>query len=45
VETEALSGMIRLLRHDHDLTVVLIEHDMGMVMKFPITSWCWTTAT
>jgi branched-chain amino acid transport system ATP-binding protein len=31
-ETEALSGMIRLLRDDHDMTIVLIEHDMGMVM-------------
>jgi branched-chain amino acid transport system ATP-binding protein len=30
-ETEALSAMIRLLRDEHDLTVVLIEHDMGMV--------------
>ena len=32
-ETEALSAMIRLLRDEHDLTVVLIEHDMGMVMS------------
>lgn len=32
-ETEALSKMIRLLRDDHNLTVVLIEHDMGMVMS------------
>ena len=32
-ETEALSGMIRLLRDEHDITVVLIEHDMGMVMS------------
>jgi branched-chain amino acid transport system ATP-binding protein len=32
-ETEALSGMIRLLRDEHDMTVVLIEHDMGMVMN------------
>lgn len=31
-ETEALSSMIRLLRDDHDMTIVLIEHDMGMVM-------------
>ncbi len=31
-ETEALSGMIRHLRDDHDMTIVLIEHDMGMVM-------------
>jgi branched-chain amino acid transport system ATP-binding protein len=31
-ETEALSKMVRLLRDEHDLTVVLIEHDMGMVM-------------
>jgi branched-chain amino acid transport system ATP-binding protein len=44
-ETEALSAMIRLLRDEHDLTVVLIEHDMGMVMSIPITSWCWTTAS
>ena len=32
-ETEALSGMIRVLRDQHDITVVLIEHDMGMVMS------------
>lgn len=32
-ETEALSRMIRVLRDEHDLTVVLIEHDMGMVMS------------
>ncbi|KQB54273.1 ABC transporter ATP-binding protein [Pseudomonas endophytica] len=32
-ETEALSAMIRLLRDEHDLTVILIEHDMGMVMS------------
>ena len=28
-----MSAMIRLLRDEHDLTVVLIEHDMGMVMS------------
>ncbi len=32
-ETEALSRIIRLLRDDHDQTVLLIEHDMGMVMS------------
>ncbi|MBJ9974773.1 ATP-binding cassette domain-containing protein [Pseudomonas sp. S75] len=32
-ETEALSAMIRVLRDEHDITVVLIEHDMGMVMS------------
>ena len=32
-ETEALSRIIRLLRDEHDLTVLLIEHDMGMVMS------------
>lgn len=32
-ETAALSAMIRHLRDDHDITVVLIEHDMGMVMS------------
>lgn len=31
-ETEELSAMIRKLRDDHDMTIVLIEHDMGMVM-------------
>ena len=31
-ETEALSGMIRLLRDEHDMTIVLIEHDMGVEM-------------
>ncbi|WHS62440.1 ATP-binding cassette domain-containing protein [Pseudomonas sp. G2-4] len=31
-ETIALSGMIRRLRDEHDMTIVLIEHDMGMVM-------------
>ena len=31
-ETEVLSDMIRLLRDEHDMTIVLIEHDMGMVM-------------
>lgn len=25
--------MIRVLRDEHDITVVLIEHDMGMVMS------------
>lgn len=32
-ETHALSQMIRLLRDEHDMTVLLIEHDMGMVMS------------
>ncbi|MNH45441.1 Energy-coupling factor transporter ATP-binding protein EcfA2 [compost metagenome] len=32
-ETIALSGIIRRLRDDHQLTVLLIEHDMGMVMS------------
>ena len=32
-ETEALSRIIRKLRDEHDLTVLLIEHDMGMVMS------------
>ncbi|BBP76274.1 ABC transporter ATP-binding protein [Pseudomonas gingeri NCPPB 3146 = LMG 5327] len=31
-ETVALSGIIRRLRDEHDMTVLLIEHDMGMVM-------------
>lgn len=31
-ETEALSAMIRRLRDQHGITVLLIEHDMGMVM-------------
>lgn len=32
-ETIALSKIIRRLRDDHCLTVLLIEHDMGMVMS------------
>jgi branched-chain amino acid transport system ATP-binding protein len=32
-ETEELKGMIRQLRQDFGLTVVLIEHDMAMVMS------------
>lgn len=32
VETRALSRIIRTLRDDHGMTVLLIEHDMGMVM-------------
>ncbi|MFF5864419.1 ABC transporter ATP-binding protein [Pseudomonas sp. NPDC012596] len=31
-ETEALTQMIRRLREAHDMTILLIEHDMGMVM-------------
>ncbi|SBS26849.1 Arginine transport ATP-binding protein ArtM [Marinomonas spartinae] len=31
-ETEALTKMIRVLRDQHNTTVLLIEHDMGMVM-------------
>ncbi len=31
-ETEELSTLIRLLRDQHQVTVLLIEHDMGMVM-------------
>ncbi|RDL43337.1 ABC transporter ATP-binding protein [Marinomonas piezotolerans] len=32
-ETEALASMIRVLRDNHNTTVLLIEHDMGMVMN------------
>jgi len=32
VETRTLSHIIRLLRDRHGITVLLIEHDMGMVM-------------
>jgi branched-chain amino acid transport system ATP-binding protein len=28
-----LSGLIRKLRDEHDITVLLIEHDMGLVME------------
>ncbi|HLW46671.1 MAG TPA: ATP-binding cassette domain-containing protein [bacterium] len=31
-ETQALMGLIRRLRDDHGLTVLLIEHDMKLVM-------------
>jgi branched-chain amino acid transport system ATP-binding protein len=33
VETATLSRVIRFLRQHHDITVLLIEHDMGMVME------------
>jgi branched-chain amino acid transport system ATP-binding protein len=33
VETHTLSKIIRFLRDHHDITVLLIEHDMGMVME------------
>jgi len=33
VETQALSRILRLLRQQHGVTVLLIEHDMGMVME------------
>ena len=32
-ETAALSAIIRKLRQEHGITVLIIEHDMGMVMK------------
>jgi branched-chain amino acid transport system ATP-binding protein len=32
-ETETLSAIIRRLRDEHRITVLLIEHDMGMVMS------------
>lgn len=32
-ETQALSRIIRYLRDHHGITVLLIEHDMGMVMN------------
>jgi branched-chain amino acid transport system ATP-binding protein len=37
VETHALSQMVRTLRQQHGVTVLLIEHDMGMVMS--IADW------
>lgn len=33
IETEALTKMIQWIRKEFDLTVVLIEHDMSLVMK------------
>lgn len=33
VETQSLSKIIRFLRQHHGVTVLLIEHDMGMVME------------
>jgi len=32
-ETEELSTLIRCLRQEHQVTVLLIEHDMGLVMQ------------
>ena len=37
VETHALSQIVRILRQQHGVTVLLIEHDMGMVMS--IADW------
>ncbi|WP_312229175.1 ATP-binding cassette domain-containing protein [Pseudescherichia sp.] len=37
VETHALSRIVRTLRQQHGVTVLLIEHDMGMVMA--IADW------
>ncbi|MCR4457968.1 MULTISPECIES: ABC transporter ATP-binding protein [Enterobacteriaceae] len=37
VETHALSQIVRTLRQQHGVTVLLIEHDMGMVMS--IADW------
>ncbi|WP_313111733.1 ABC transporter ATP-binding protein [Pseudescherichia sp.] len=37
VETHALSRIVRILREQHGVTVLLIEHDMGMVMS--IADW------
>jgi branched-chain amino acid transport system ATP-binding protein len=33
IETAQLSGFIQKIRKDYDLTVLLIEHDMSLVMK------------
>ena len=32
-ETSELAGIIRLIRDDFDVTILLIEHDMSMVMS------------
>ena len=32
-ETHALAGLIRRLREEFGVTVLLIEHDMGLVME------------
>ncbi|KVK48857.1 ABC transporter ATP-binding protein [Agrobacterium deltaense] len=32
-ETRELSEVLQILRADHDLTVLVIEHDMGLVMR------------
>ena len=32
-ETEQLSELIRQLRDEHGVTILLIEHDMGLVMR------------
>lgn len=32
-ETEAMAEQIARLRDDHDITVLMVEHDMGMVMN------------
>jgi branched-chain amino acid transport system ATP-binding protein len=32
-EVEALARLIRAIRHDHGVTILLVEHHMGLVMK------------
>jgi branched-chain amino acid transport system ATP-binding protein len=32
-EVEQLSGLIRTIRDNYDLTILLVEHHMGMVMS------------
>ena len=43
-ETEDLKALIALLRDEHGVTVLLIEHDMKLVMSIPTTSMSSTRA-
>jgi branched-chain amino acid transport system ATP-binding protein len=32
-EREEITALVRRLHHERDLTLLLVEHDMGMVMR------------
>jgi len=43
-ESGELNLLLLSIRAEHKIGILLIEHDMSVVMGFPTTSSCWTTA-
>ena len=43
-ESAELNELLRAIRTENDISILLIEHDMGVVMGSPTTSSCSTTA-